>query len=127
MWVLLLITLFPLFTGNQSPTTSSSFTPKKMDPGNPRETWNRIQSALARAQQKGGGPRARAPKGFVGSAAGLLILGAAAATFNSAIFNGKLSWGQLGWGFRADSCDSRWWASRYQIYSSWRCEEGDLQ
>lgn len=57
-----------------------------MDPNNPREAWSRIQSAISRASQQGGGRGA--PKGVLGGGAALALLGGAFITFNSAIFNG---------------------------------------
>ncbi|KAI5838356.1 band 7 family-domain-containing protein [Morchella snyderi] len=56
-----------------------------MDPNNPREAWARIQSAISRASQQGGGRGA--PKGVLGGGAALALLGGAFITFNSAIFN----------------------------------------
>jgi hypothetical protein len=58
-----------------------------MDPNNPRETWNRFQSALQRAQQSGG-KGGRAPKGAIGGGLGLLLLLGAVTVGNSALFNG---------------------------------------
>lgn len=58
-----------------------------MDPNNPRETWNRIQATIARVQRQGGGGRGP-PKGILSGGVALVLLGAAAVTFNSAIFNG---------------------------------------
>jgi hypothetical protein len=60
-----------------------------MDPNNPRETWNRIQSALARAQQSGG--RGGAPKGAIGSGVAIALLAGALFVGNSALFNGTSS------------------------------------
>jgi prohibitin 2 len=57
-----------------------------MDPNNPRETWNRFQSALQRAQKSGG---RGAPKGAIGGGLGLLLLLGAVAVGNSALFNGN--------------------------------------
>ncbi|KAF8250717.1 hypothetical protein K440DRAFT_597031 [Wilcoxina mikolae CBS 423.85] len=57
-----------------------------MDPNNPRETWNRIQSALARAQQSGG-RGGGAPKGAIGGGAALALLAGALFIGNSALFN----------------------------------------
>ncbi|CAZ83197.1 unnamed protein product [Tuber melanosporum] len=57
-----------------------------MDSNNPRETWNRIQAAITRVQRQGG-PGRGPPKGVLGGGAALVLLGAAAVTFNSAIFN----------------------------------------
>jgi prohibitin 2 len=59
-----------------------------MDPNNPRETWNRFQSALQRAQ-KSGGRGGGAPKGAIGGGLGLLLLFGAVAVGNSALFNGN--------------------------------------
>ena len=58
-----------------------------MDPNNPRETWNRIQSALSRAQHSAGGG-GRVPKGAFGSGAALALLAGALFVGNSALFNG---------------------------------------
>jgi len=56
-----------------------------MDPNNPRDAWKRFQNVVSQAQQGGRGPKP--PKGVLGGAAGLLLLGAAAITVNSALFN----------------------------------------
>jgi len=56
-----------------------------MDPNSPRETWNRFQTALQRAQ-KGG--RGGAPKGAIGGGIGLALLLGAVFVGNSALFNG---------------------------------------
>ncbi|KAI5818410.1 band 7 family-domain-containing protein [Pyronema omphalodes] len=56
-----------------------------MDPNNPREAWNRFQSALQRAQQNGAG---RGPsKGGLGMIAGAVLLGGAALVGSNALFN----------------------------------------
>jgi hypothetical protein len=60
-----------------------------MDPNNPREAWNRFQSALQRAQQHGAG---RGPsKGGLGMIAGAVLLGGAALVGSNALFNGTFS------------------------------------
>ncbi|KAA8904826.1 band 7 family-domain-containing protein [Sphaerosporella brunnea] len=56
-----------------------------MDPNNPRETWNRLQTAFQRAQRSGG--RGGAPKGAIGGGLGLLLLLGAVTVGNSALFN----------------------------------------
>ncbi|KAI5846810.1 band 7 family-domain-containing protein [Tricharina praecox] len=58
-----------------------------MDPNNPRETWNRFQSALQRAQKSGAGGRGGAPKGAIGGGIGLALLLGAVFAGNSALFN----------------------------------------
>ena len=65
-----------------------------MDSNNPRETWNRIQATIARVQRQGGGSRGP-PKGVLSGGLALVLLGAAAVTFNSAIFNGLLLFATL--------------------------------
>lgn len=62
-----------------------------MDSNNPRETWNRFQSALQRAQRSGAGGRGSAPKGAIGGGIGLALLAGAVFVGNSALFNGMLS------------------------------------
>jgi len=55
-----------------------------MDPNNPRDAWKRVQNVLAQTRGSGG---ARPPKGALGGAAGLVLLGLGALTINSALFN----------------------------------------
>jgi len=57
-----------------------------MDPNNPREAWNRFQSALQRAQQQTGG-KSRPPKGAIGGGVALFLLAGAAFAANRALFN----------------------------------------
>ena len=60
-----------------------------MDPNNPRETWNRIQSALSRAQHSAGaGGGGRVPKGTFGGGVALALLAGVLFVGDSALFNG---------------------------------------
>lgn len=58
-----------------------------MDPNNPREAWNRFQSALQQRTQGSGGPKA--PKGAIGGGVALALLAGALFVGNNALFNGS--------------------------------------
>ena len=55
----------------------------------PQETWRRLNQGLQQAQRRfgqgGGGPN---PRGALGGAAGLLLLGGGAWLFTNALYNG---------------------------------------
>ena len=54
----------------------------------PKEAWRKLQQTLAQAQQRGGG-FGGSPRGFLGGAAGLLLLGGGTVLAMNSIFNGK--------------------------------------